>query len=857
MMRLLRITLGLLALVVVFGGLLSPAHSAPETEHPRLFFTTGELPRLRAWAATTHQDIWQQITDYVDTLAATPPLLTPPRDGTEDDYRLFGNQLIPMAFVCVLTDRDDICDLTRDYLLTYAAWDQWGEGNRRDLGHAHMVLGNALAYDWLYDRLTPEERAQVRNSLVFWAGQLYEASVRPYNAEWNNWWAKAYLQNHHWINHSALGIAALVLLGDDTALASVCQVSALGQNVNLRAGPGTGYSVEQVLAAGQSVTVLSEGITGEDGFIWWHTTGDLWVRSDVVGEPQACTANVTVDAQAQQWLAQVIDQMGRVRDFLNAIGDGSWHEGIFYQNYGLTLTLPFWDSLRQVKGIDLIPHAYLQGYTYWTLYNNLPRTKWYILTYGDFEWWWGIPFPPHTILRFNAREYEDGRAEWMARRSLTYNLRPPTEYAAPWSVFEFLYYDPSIEPTPPDDLPLTRVFPDQESVIWREGWQDDATIFALKSGAYAGRFAFDSFLTGSYPWEAPCPVTNCQLSFGHDHDDTGTFYLYSQQDWLAPESAGYDRAGTAYHNMILIDGQGQQRPDNADNHSPEAFRGTDGTLTTVAAAPDFDYAAVDATQRYSQINGIERVIRHIVYVRPDVLVMVDDLAADAPHRYDWVCHFREGVVVPDEAGEWIQGVSRNGLLLGIAPLSSQAYAVETGDDGQPYLRIHPTAASSAARLVHVLYPTNEADWSQHPQAAILSETADGVVVRIQSSTTVAPVYDVIFGLTGQTGSIGPYELDGEAAAITWQPGHTWTKLFIVNGTRLVDQGRVLIGDLAVPTTLEVTQQETTINLYGDITSAVTLYSPSATDVYWNGQPWSFTRSGDYIVIENPSAGLSS
>jgi len=133
-----------------------------EKNHPRLFFGPGDIPTLRAKAATTHQEIWIPIRDYVDSQLGTSPPSSAPPDGDLDTYRNFGNQLIAFAFACVISEEAGHCDLAKTYLLTYASWGQWGEDNHRDLGHAHMLLGNAIAYDWPYPILTPSEQQTVR-----------------------------------------------------------------------------------------------------------------------------------------------------------------------------------------------------------------------------------------------------------------------------------------------------------------------------------------------------------------------------------------------------------------------------------------------------------------------------------------------------------------------------------------------------------------------------------------------------------------------------------------------------------------------------------------------------------------------
>lgn len=123
---------------------------------------------------------------------------------------------------------------------------------------------------------------------------------------------------------------------------------------------------------------------------------------------------------------------------LNGIRDGSWHGGIPYQSYGLTLSLPFMVNLRTIQGVEILPHVYLRHYPYWRLYNHLPNSTQFILAYGDFDWSWNNAYSPQNLLRFTASEYGDGYAEWMAQQLIAAEGRAADVYSTPWYVFEFL-----------------------------------------------------------------------------------------------------------------------------------------------------------------------------------------------------------------------------------------------------------------------------------------------------------------------------------------------------------------------------------------------------------------------------------
>jgi len=273
------------------------------------------------------------------------------------------------------------------------------------------------------------------------------------------------------------------------------------------------------------------------------------------------------------------------------------------------MSLPFWVTLRDLTGIDLIPHTYLRNYTSWWLYNYLPDASGVLLSYGNLDAGWVNNRPLYGVLRFIAQEYGDGHAEWLAGQSMAALGRDSNVYTAPWYVFEYLAYDPTIAPQPPTDLPGFRQFPDLSAVIWRTGWQADDLIFGLKTGAYGGQFAFNTFVEETSPWETPCPETHCQLNVGHDHNDTNSFYLY-QNGWLAPEDSEVGRHATSYHNTLLIDGEGQSAPpSNRSWRFPEDFADTEGFLEATADSTHFNFLVADATQRYSAIEGLQDVTR--------------------------------------------------------------------------------------------------------------------------------------------------------------------------------------------------------------------------------------------------------
>ena len=749
-----------------------PLHSPAEAQtadRPSLLFGQADIPLLRLRAATTHREIWEPIRAYVERQLRSSAPAVPPADGDVDTYRSYGNRLIPMAMVCVIEQEPQYCNLAHDYLMTITSWQQWGEQNRRGLGHAHIVFGVSLAYDWLYETLTPEERTAVAVALGQKAHELYEASASPRNVSaWGNWWRFSYAQNHYPIIHSALGMAGLALRDTD-----------------------------------------------DRAWIW------------------------TDHAQEKMYHFQFI---------LDGIDDGSWHEGIAYQNYFLTMMLPFAISLRQIYDIHVLPARYMSNYVYWRIYNLLPSSRENALTHGNYDLSWVNSYEPQSILRFAAGEYNNPRAEWAARQIISASGRRANLDAAPWNVFEFLYYDDSIAPQPPDDLPLAQTFSDMQAVIWRTGWDDDDLVFGLYSGSFGGNFTSQTFIDGTYPWNPPCTRTGCSLNVGHNHADAANFSLYQAGTWLIYETIGTGNAATSFHNTLLIDGAGQYRPPSSNfGEVVDDFVNRSGFLRTSVSSHSFDYVAADATRRYD-VPDLREFTRHVLFVRPHYFVMLDNLAAQSPHRYEWVAHFPAGVSID---GDWVRGESGGEQVVGVGIVGPPSYVVTTGNDGSPYMRSRPLASVDNARLIHILYPTHAESWDTRPAFDLLQDDDTAAALRIWMDDNSFDDVLIVYNPTPAGTVVGDYRFDGQAAFVKKHVNGDLQQVFIQGGTFLADVSEddvILIAQSDNSEPFEAVFIGDTVEVWGQFSDPVTLYAPGVRRLLVNGTQSDFIRDCDHIIF---------
>lgn len=736
-------------------------------DHPRIYFDAPQVATLQQQAATTHQTISTPILTYATNQIGTAPPAAPPPGSNLAYFGNQGNQLITLAFACVISGDAALCDLARDYLLGYAAWPQWGENDTRSLGHALMLYGNAVAYDWLHPILTLAERDTVRLNLGNRADEIYEASLETtYRADWDNWWGSSYIQNHYSTIHSALGMAGLVLLNEDV--------------------------------------------------------------------------------RATDWVARAADRLSIWRSFVQGMDDGTWHESLHYQNYVLSYALPFLTNLQDLQGINLFPDAYLQNYVMWRIYNHLPNSNNALLSYGNMDPTWANTFWPPNSLRLVASRYNNGHAEWMAQQIISFEGRTVDVFTTPFFVFEFLHYNPSVAPRSPNTLSSERIFSDSESVIWRTGWDANDLIFGFKSGAFGGRFAFDTFVQQTTPWEIPCATSGCSFNAGHNHNDANTFYIYRANQWLAPETTGVGNTATSFHNTLLIDGQGQYRPPNINTAAePSNFVNRDASLLLVESTRNYGYLASDAARRYD-IAGLSENTRHVVFVNSEYFVMLDNLVANAPHQYEWVAHFGQSVSV---AGNWIRGDSGGGQVLGVAVASPTPFQFTTGNDGRPFVRTRPAAPVSNARLIHVLFPTTAADWNNRPDVATLADTGQEALIEVRRRDGSDCVDNIFMRYAGSgITSAATFTSDARVSVATLCPNNNLTSLFVTGGTTATLQGTLLVSGLQAGQSFDAQFANTVVTVSGSITSQLRLLAPQAQQLFVNGSPTDFTRDGDYIIF---------
>jgi hypothetical protein len=196
------------------AALLSVPAAARGAEHPRLLYRTADVATLRAQAGSTHAVIRGSLKagtdEFLGSRISSSGVVTWPggRTFSLGDRRDIGYALMVWAFTWQLEGSQPHLDLAKAWLNDLASWSSWDLDGEHDLVQAHLLFGAAFAYDVLHPQLTEAQRTAVRNGIVREASSLMTFGKN------GGWWQDDVLQNHNWINHAAVGFAALAVEGE-------------------------------------------------------------------------------------------------------------------------------------------------------------------------------------------------------------------------------------------------------------------------------------------------------------------------------------------------------------------------------------------------------------------------------------------------------------------------------------------------------------------------------------------------------------------------------------------------------------------------------------------------------------------
>ncbi|MBD3291994.1 MAG: hypothetical protein GF393_03660 [Armatimonadia bacterium] len=406
-------------------------------------------------------------------------------------------------------------------------------------------------------------------------------------------------------------------------------------------------------------------------------------------------------------------------------------EGMGYDSWSYGNILVVLGALERNFGVDHFDHPFFDVLPHFAvafLGNDRKQHAWLEDAGGSVAYvHWHYPL---TIL---GAVTEDPMAGWYLAETGTVGL--PRQDA-----FKLLYFDPRMPVSGPDDDAPGAVFPKAGWASLRSGWERGGTFIAFVCS--------DS-------------------GTGHAQRHQNTFLVYRDSTLMTTDpgyASGTSGAvreytrGTVGHNSVLVDGTDQMYKL--------------GRMPHFASNRAVDYAMGDATAAYSA-SLLTRFHRHLVYVKPDLLFVIDDLRAPQPRTYQWILHPNsrlhtvESITADGEAlkvgGEAVAGpvhVVKEDKRMRVRSLAPEGlgfrYVVYPGaEEYNPYLQIdHPAAESTV--LVSLL------EFGETTAEDATCEVANGSVAVDFSSGGADYALDLRLAGDDGSGPLVRVTRDGEA-----------------------------------------------------------------------------------------------
>lgn len=333
--------------------------------------------------------------------------------------------------------------------------------------------------------------------------------------------------------------------------------------------------------------------------------------------------------------------------------DGGWHEGLSYFAGYMSKAAWWMEVARVALGIDGFRKPFFARFGDYALYSAPPGSP--DLGFGDLSHnppgrGWGFM---HYFVRRTGNPYW---AWWLEAWGIPEGTGEP--------VLDFLWgAPPPVASKPPRDLAPSKVFRGTGIAVLNTTLLDSARNVQLRfKSSPMGRWSHglephNSFTLNAYgvPLLVNCVYRDLYGSPFH-------------RGWVW---------GTRAHNAVLVNGEGQ-KPRSAD---------PGGRIVHWQFEEGMEYLLGDATVAYE--GRLERAWRHVFFIKPDVIVLADELRAPQPSTYQWMLHALQPFEVDESAQRLLLDRGKAGVEVTYVAPQPLRFRQWTGYEPEPdweYLR---------------------------------------------------------------------------------------------------------------------------------------------------------------------------
>ncbi len=355
------------------------------------------------------------------------------------------------------------------------------------------------------------------------------------------------------------------------------------------------------------------------GHVWQHILHYFF---------QTCLAVYGNEPDAAAWLAYAYELFLARAPVLGGM-DGGWSEGVSYfrMNMETMIDIPLY--IKKFTGFDFInAHPWYQNQADWMIYHIPPGAA--SDGFADNSEELNVPGIDYVAFALElAKLTGNPKATWYANECLKHDKSDLSDE----SILRWIRLTKTCDlpiPDPPThlELPMGRSFTDVGVVSMH------SEITHTKENLMV---AMHSSPFGSYG-HMLSDQNVFNILYGGKKLFYRTGYKVSMKD---PHRTGWYQH-TKSQNGILVDGEGQP-------YSTEAF----GWIARFLQGDDLAYAKGDASQAYqSKETGEDYSVlknhRHLVLLKPDVILVYDDLEAAKEVDWSWLIHSLDEMVIDRE-----------------------------------------------------------------------------------------------------------------------------------------------------------------------------------------------------------------
>lgn len=386
------------------------------------------------------------------------------------------------------------------------------------------------------------------------------------------------------------------------------------------AAPLRGEMLETLRRKGSLMLAAAHTTDGPVGY--WRETwlqNHLWVN--MTGLLAAGIQVERIDPEAARIMTSTaLDRMTRVFSALPS--DGSSQEGPGYWEYGTEYLLKFHQLAAEVLGTAL-QSPWLQKAAAYRAAMTLPAESWTrdmsMLDPADSPRapWYG----PEHILRRLAALNDDKAAQNLAERLEEASAVFPS---APW--LNFIWYAPNIKTEAAATLPTFHHFEDLDLIVARSDWSGQESVALMRAGPPLGK-------------KAQSAGYDHDVGAGHVHPDVNHITLFGGGRFLLLDDGYAATKQTNQHNTLLVNGVGQTGSGQHWTAFPQfPLPAPQPAIAAVETHGHYDYWVGDGAAAYPAPARLLRFTRHVVFLKPDLLVVIDELAAAASSEFTLLWH---------------------------------------------------------------------------------------------------------------------------------------------------------------------------------------------------------------------------